>query len=274
MRTAIATFVTAVVLVAHTSRAAAQEGSAGERLFIEKGCLGCHGASGRGGVGPDLANTPLALEAFRGQVRAPRQLMPPFPDSTVSDAEIEQIYAYVRSVPPAPARLVAELPRGELDRASCAACHARYNPTITRQFAASAMGRAGRQNPRVDQPLVQMSCADCHGTNHDTIMAVKGRVPETICAGCHAAIYQEHVVDAGHSYGPGPAGIGINWERNIGVPHYAQMPRKVMEMGCDPCHAQAGATDDAYWSQTEKKYIDSSSLPYRNGCIACHTRHA
>jgi hydroxylamine dehydrogenase len=52
------------------------------------------------------------------------------------------------------------------------------------------------------------------------------------------------------------------------------MPRKVMEMGCDPCHAQAGATDEKYWSAQEKKYVDTSSLQYRNGCIACHTRHA
>jgi hydroxylamine dehydrogenase len=52
------------------------------------------------------------------------------------------------------------------------------------------------------------------------------------------------------------------------------MPRKVMEMGCDACHAQAGATDAKYWSEAEQKYVDTSSLPYRNGCMACHTRHA
>ncbi len=198
----------------------------------------------------------------------------PAPPSVVSDEEIEQIYAYVRNVPPPPARLLTDLPSGELSSGECSTCHAQYNPTIVRQFSASAMGRVGRQNPRVDHPSTQLSCANCHGTNHDTIMAVRGRVPESVCAGCHVTIYQEHVVDAGHSYGPGPAGIGINWERNINVPHYAQMPRKVMEMGCDPCHAQAGATDEAYWSQEEKKYIDSSSLQYRNGCMACHTRHA
>jgi hydroxylamine dehydrogenase len=47
-----------------------------------------------------------------------------------------------------------------------------------------------------------------------------------------------------------------------------------MEMGCDACHAQAGATDAKYWSEEQKKYVDTSSLPYRNGCIACHTRHS
>jgi hydroxylamine dehydrogenase len=95
-----------------------------------------------------------------------------------------------------------------------------------------------------------------------------------MCASCHAQIYKEHVLDVGHSYGPGPGAIGPNWERNIGVPNYAQMPRKVMEMGCDPCHAQADATNDQYWSAQESKYVDGSSLVYRNGCIACHTRHS
>jgi hydroxylamine dehydrogenase len=142
------------------------------------------------------------------------------------------------------------------------------------QFEASAMGRPGIQNPRVKFPTRQITCAACHGTNHDDIMASKGRVPETTCGACHQEIYKEAVLDAGHSYGPGPGGLGINWERNIGVPHYKQMPRKVMEMGCDACHAQAGATDDKYWSEDQKQYIDTSSLPYRNGCIACHTRHS
>lgn len=245
----------------------------GERLFILKGCLGCHGASGRGGVGPALAQTPLTLEAFLRQVRRPRGIMPPFPPEAVSDADLRAIYTYLHQVPPARPRLRADLPRGELSRESCTPCHRAIHPTIVQQFEASAMGRAARQNPRVAYPLVQIGCADCHGTDHDRIMSSKGRVPETTCAGCHAEIYKEHVLDAGHSYGPGPGELGINWERNIGMPHYREMPRKVMEMGCDPCHAQAGATDAKYWSDSLQQYIDTSSLPYRNGCIACHTRH-
>jgi len=136
------------------------------------------------------------------------------------------------------------------------------------------MGQPGTQNPRVVYARRSVNCAECHGTDHDKIMASKGRVPETTCASCHGEIYKEHVLDAGHSYGPGPGTLGTNWERNIGVPHYSRMPRKVMEMGCDPCHAQAGASDDRYWSDSLQQYIDTSSLTYRNGCIACHTRHA
>ncbi len=257
-----------------TAQQTASRETAGERLFISSGCLGCHGASGRGGVGPDLARTPLTFEAFVDQVRNPRDLMPPFPPEAVSRDELRTIYDYVRQLPPAPARLGPAPPTGVLDSASCASCHQDLQPTVVRQFHASAMGTAGTQNPRVDYPRRRIGCADCHGTDHDRIMASKGRVPERQCATCHSQIYAEHVVAGGHSYGPGPGDLGINWERNIGVPHYDQMPRKVMEMGCDPCHAQAGATADEYWSEEQQQYVDGSSLTYRNGCMACHTRHA
>jgi hydroxylamine dehydrogenase len=245
----------------------------GEQLYIAKGCLGCHGASGRGGVGPALAGTSLDMEEFLHQLRDPRGIMPQFPEEVVGEEEAEEIQEYLHELEPDLPRLRADLPSGQLDPSTCAECHLGLHATVVRQFESSAMGMPGTQNPRVD-PRPTMTCADCHGTDHDKIMASQGRVPETTCAGCHAQIYQEHVLDAGHSYGPGPGDLGINWERNIGVPNYAQMPRKVMEMGCDPCHAQAGASDADYWSEEQQKYVDTSSLVYRNGCIACHTRHS
>jgi hydroxylamine dehydrogenase len=268
----------AVLLVLSPSPAVAQTADAGAELYIAKGCLGCHGASGRGGVGPPLAHTKLTLDAFLTQLRQPRGIMPPFHARVVTNTEARSIHAYLTTVAPPAPKLRVDVPKGVLDQATCAECHRKLNPTIVAQFEASAMGKAGMQNPRVtlptSTPMTQMTCAGCHGTNHDDIMASKGRVPETVCAACHPAIYKEAVTDAGHSYGPGPGGLGINWERNIGVPHYKQMPRKVMEMGCDACHAQAGATDAKYWSEEQKKYVDTSSLTYRNGCIACHTRHS
>ncbi len=251
----------------------AEEPNPGEHLYIQKGCLGCHGAGARGGAGPDLASTPLSLETFQKQVRLPRDRMPPLPASFITNEEIQRIYAYVRGLSARSAKL-AEAPKGPQDPASCVACHRKHNPTLVAQYLSSAMFKPGRQNPRVARDVAEPNaCSACHGTDHTEVTQVKGRVSEKVCAACHGAIYKEHVTDLGHSYGPGPAGIGGNWDRNIKVPHYAQMPRKVMEMGCDPCHAQAGATDEPYWDPKEKKYTDLSSLTYRNGCIACHTRH-
>ena len=51
------------------AEALAQVPGNGERLFIQKGCLGCHGVSGRGGAGPDLAGTALPFEQFQKQLR-------------------------------------------------------------------------------------------------------------------------------------------------------------------------------------------------------------
>ena len=271
----IAALVALVALSFATSAAHAEDGaSEGERLFIMKGCLGCHGASGRGCVGPDIGRTPLSFDDVLKQVRHPRQRMPAFPPEAVSDAEVQKIYGYLKSISPKPEPLIRDLPHGTLDAESCIPCHSKYEPVIVEQFKSSAMGMAGKQNPRVAYPLDHISCGNCHGLDHDEIMATKGRVPETACAACHAQIYKEAVLDTGHSYGPGPAGVGTNWSRNIDVPNYREMPRKVMEMGCDACHSQAGASDDKYWSKEEHKYVDGSSLPYRNGCIACHTRHS
>ena len=268
------TFIIGFLVVLPSLAIAQQNIERGEDLFIRKGCLGCHGASGRGGVGPDLAHTALSFDALLKQLRNPRGIMPPFPPEVVSDTEARAIHQYLQGVAPPPPKLRVDVPHGVLDPGTCTGCHRKFNPTIVDQFESSAMGKRGVQNPRVTFPQSQLTCANCHGTNHDEIMATKGRVPETTCAGCHPQIYKEHVLDAGHSYGPGPGDLGINWERNIGVPHYKQMPRKVMEMGCDPCHAQAGATDARYWSEEQKKYVDTSSLQVRNGCITCHTRHA
>jgi hypothetical protein len=260
--------------LAPSTARAANGTSEGERLFVMKGCLGCHGASGRGGVGPDLGGTKLSFDDVLKQLRHPRQRMPAFPSDAVSDDDAKKIYEYLKAVSPAPPRLIRDLPHGQLDPDGCIDCHAKYEPVIVEQFKSSAMGMPGKQNPRVVYPLDHITCANCHGVDHDKIMADKGRVSEAVCGGCHAQIYQEHVLDKGHSYGPGPAGVGINWERNIGVPNYEEMPRKVMETGCDVCHSQAGATDDRYWSAEEHQYVDGSSLPYRNGCIGCHTRHS
>ncbi|HEY3236462.1 MAG TPA: c-type cytochrome, partial [Polyangiaceae bacterium] len=260
--------VAALLLLAAPARA-----DDGEQLFIMKGCIGCHGVGAHGGAGPDLAATPLSLQEFTQQVRSPRRRMPAFPTTSVTDAELQRIHAYLKALSAKKERLV-EPPQGEQTTASCIDCHRKHNPTLVAQYESSAMFKPGRQNPHVSGTMPEPnSCAVCHGTNHTEITKVHGRVSEKTCGACHAEIYQEAVTDLGHSYGPGPAGIGGNWDRNIKVPHYAQMPRKVMEMGCDPCHAQAGATDEPYWDPATKQYQDLSSLPYRNGCIACHTRH-
>lgn len=182
------------------------------------------------------------------QVRTPRQQMPGFPPAIVSDSQVRAIHQFLMDVPPRADRLHEPPPQGIQSPDSCITCHEKLNPVLVAQYRSSAMFRPERQNPRVPAYIPEANtCAACHGFDHTEITLVRGRVAETMCAVCHVEIYQEHVVGGGHSYGPGPGDIGINWDRNVKVPHYSQMPRKVMEVGCDACHNQAGATDAPYW---------------------------
>lgn len=71
--------------------------SAGEQLFVTKGCAACHGDMGQGSeIAPAL---PGHTETqVRRQVRAPMGLMPVFPSDRVSNQELAQIAEYITSL--------------------------------------------------------------------------------------------------------------------------------------------------------------------------------
>ena len=142
--------VVAIGLLWTVSEAAAQPGS---ELYILRGCLGCHGASGRGGVGPALAQTPLPFDGFLKQVRQPRAIMPPFPAEVVSDAEAHSIYEYLMTSPPVAPRLRVDIPKGILDPKTCTPCHA--NPPSTGRHTSVSSHRS-------------QSCGACHASYSST----------------------------------------------------------------------------------------------------------
>src|SRR3970040_2153993 len=90
----------------------------GERLFIQKGCIGCHGVGAHGGAGPDLANTPLSVDQLGQQVGTPRGHRPPSPAANVTDEQIQKIHAYLKSLTAKRDKLT-EPPKGEQTAASC-----------------------------------------------------------------------------------------------------------------------------------------------------------
>ena len=79
----------------------------GKTVFIQKGCWQCHGTMGQGSIatsgGKRLAPDPLPWEAFSGFVRSSNRSMPPFSDKILSDGDLEDIYAYLQSIPKPPA---------------------------------------------------------------------------------------------------------------------------------------------------------------------------
>lgn len=78
---------------------AAEEGKV---LFTEKGCIACHGPEAQG-----TENAPAlpghTAEQIRRQVRDPLAKMPPFTEEQISDAELEQIVAFITSLTPSEA---------------------------------------------------------------------------------------------------------------------------------------------------------------------------
>jgi mono/diheme cytochrome c family protein len=69
----------------------------GQRLYENK-CGKCHGPEGRGGVAPRLVPFQWSDERALKLVREPECDMPPMSAEEVSDAEVAQIVAYLRTI--------------------------------------------------------------------------------------------------------------------------------------------------------------------------------
>jgi ubiquinol-cytochrome c reductase cytochrome c subunit len=82
----------------------------GKRVYVRYGCYQCHGRLGQGApsTGPRLGPAPMALASFARYVRQPRGEMPPYTAKVVTDRELADMHAYLRSVPRPPA--IASLP--------------------------------------------------------------------------------------------------------------------------------------------------------------------
>jgi mono/diheme cytochrome c family protein len=75
----------------------------GKRLFTEYGCYQCHGYVAQGGAGPRLAPRPMAFAAFAKYVRVPTGQMPPYTTKVISEQQLADMYAFLRSIPEPPA---------------------------------------------------------------------------------------------------------------------------------------------------------------------------
>ncbi|HEY2245139.1 MAG: cytochrome c [Xanthobacteraceae bacterium] len=77
----------------------------GKRIYLAVGCFTCHGRSGQGGAyngaAPILASTAFPFDGFKEQIRNPSNDMPAYSDAVLSDKDIADIYAFVKSLPAA-----------------------------------------------------------------------------------------------------------------------------------------------------------------------------
>ncbi len=73
----------------------------GKKLFERDGCWECHGWAGQGGRdGARLADTALSVTQLTRYVRRPTGAMPAYIDKVISDQELADVWAYLKSMQP------------------------------------------------------------------------------------------------------------------------------------------------------------------------------
>jgi mono/diheme cytochrome c family protein len=78
----------------------AQNAENGKRLFTRDGCYECHGYAGQGTIaGARLAPPVLNAQGMIRYIRKPAGAMPAFTDKVLSDQEVNDIYAYLKTIP-------------------------------------------------------------------------------------------------------------------------------------------------------------------------------
>jgi ubiquinol-cytochrome c reductase cytochrome c subunit len=74
----------------------------GKKNFTSDGCYECHGLQGQGATqtgAPRIGPPILSLESFISYVRHPTNQMPPYSSKAISDQDLTDIYAYLKSIP-------------------------------------------------------------------------------------------------------------------------------------------------------------------------------
>jgi len=91
--------------MAQTPAPAATAGNAenGKKLYVTYFCWSCHGSLGRaGGTAPAITSSTRSAEDLIKYVRKPRGAMPPYTSKSISDRELADIAAFLRTVPKDP----------------------------------------------------------------------------------------------------------------------------------------------------------------------------
>ena len=101
---ALAVGAAATVPLAHAGQAPAADAATGKELYARYTCYGCHGFSGQNGPGNRLVPMRMSQTGFTGYVRRPPRpkLMPSYSTKVLSDAQLGDIFAYLRTLPDAP----------------------------------------------------------------------------------------------------------------------------------------------------------------------------
>jgi ubiquinol-cytochrome c reductase cytochrome c subunit len=103
MRAAIRCAAILSLIASITPATAAGDVDKGRIAFSKNGCWQCHGYQGQGSImtsnGKSLAPDPLAWDSFVAFVRMSNTGMPPYTEKVLPNDALEDIYAYLVSIP-------------------------------------------------------------------------------------------------------------------------------------------------------------------------------
>lgn len=89
--------------LAGAADSAGADAERGQQTFMRVGCYQCHGSNGQGNdAGPALTPDTLPPQVIAIFIRSTPGRMPVYPEEVVSDKEIADIVAFLKSVPAPP----------------------------------------------------------------------------------------------------------------------------------------------------------------------------
>jgi mono/diheme cytochrome c family protein len=97
----LAVMLAALVAALQPSPPIAGNVQSGKELYLKYSCYACHGYDGHGGAGARLVPMRMNPPGFTAYVRNPRQ-MPPYTAKVLSDAQLADLFAYIKSLPESP----------------------------------------------------------------------------------------------------------------------------------------------------------------------------
>ena len=88
---------------AQTQTAPSGNAQTGKDLYVRYSCYACHSYDGHGGAGARLVPLPMNTARFTAYIRnPPRPQMPAYSTKLLSDAQLADIWAYIKSLPVSP----------------------------------------------------------------------------------------------------------------------------------------------------------------------------
>jgi ubiquinol-cytochrome c reductase cytochrome c subunit len=104
MRAVVFTLLISLTVIVAAQTAPAGNVDKGKELFLKQNCYYCHGTAGQGSRdGARLAATALTADGLIRYVRKPAGAMPAYTEKLITDQDLRDIHAFLKSLPAAKA---------------------------------------------------------------------------------------------------------------------------------------------------------------------------